>query len=475
MRRCGLLVLCCVLAVTVGDTTETDLLRALSSRSHVAAPIATGAEKPVLRSAARVAGDAEPVTLISELRDAQQLAEANASLVTAMSELERQARLVTSPLLRASFAERASELLLLTSDVQIMRDRPLAALWFSDRARQVVTRTFGSTPHETAGDAERFGQELVSSIPAGTTAIHQELRPDQLLTWVVRDGELHFVSSPVRSAALAADIERLRTSPERIQAERLYDMLLGPVRQYVTNAEMVVFSTAPALRGIPFALLHDGESFLIQRHTIVVTQSLSTFVQRWGRTVGAGNGAALIMLPASAPGSPPLQGAREEARVVANTYGARGSLVLDAAASSTTFMATASQFDVIHIGTHGHADALPLQSGIEFGSDLVRAWQILSLRLTRRPVVVLAGCRTSDETEGQTTVAVSSAFVTAGASAVVGALWDVEDQSTARLMIDFHQHLSQGVSAANALALAQRSAIAGNEPISVWAAFQVQM
>jgi CHAT domain-containing protein len=57
----------------------------------------------------------------------------------------------------------------------------------------------------------------------------------------------------------------------------------------------------------------------------------------------------------------------------------------------------------------------------------------------------------------------------------VGSLWDVGDDSTARLMVDFHQHLSQGISAAQALALAQKSAIARREDIASWAAFQVQM
>jgi hypothetical protein len=415
------------------------------------------------------------VTLASELRDAKQLANADASLVNAISEVERQARTMTSPFLRAAFAERASALLVLTSDVQIMLDRPVAALWFSDRARQVVTRTFGPAPREPTGDAERLGRELAGGIPAGATAIHQELQPNQLLTWVVRDGQVRFVSSPVRSAALAADIERLRTNPERMQAGRLYDMLLGPVREYIAGSELLIFSPAPALRGIPFALLHDGESFLIEGHAIVLTPSLSTFVDGLGRTVAGGNGRALILLPAPAPGSAPLQGATDEAKVVARTYDTRGKSLIGADASTTAFLAMAPRYDVLHVGTHGYADALPLESGLDFGPERLRAWQILNLRLTRRPVVVLAGCRTSDETEGKTTIGLSSAFVAAGASAVVGSLWDVEDRSTARLMIDFHQHLSQGVSAANALALAQRSAIARGGSVDTWAAFQVQM
>jgi CHAT domain-containing protein len=149
--------------------------------------------------------------------------------------------------------------------------------------------------------------------------------------------------------------------------------------------------------------------------------------------------------------------------------------LLEAKAFAKAFLDMAPKFKIIHISTHGHADALPLQSGIDFGETRIHAWEVINLRLTRHPVVVLAGCSTSDETVGRTTISLSSAFIAAGASSVVGSLWDVEDRSTARLMIDFHRHLSQGAGAPEALALAQRSAITSNKSVSTWAAFQAQM
>lgn len=461
-RRFGLLVLCCTLSVPAA--------------SPPLPVLHTPRDTVVLRSARHLEDKpTERVTLHFEPRDSEQLARADAGLVTAISELERQAQEITSPSLRALFAERARALLVLTSDVQIMRDRYAAALWFSDRARRVVTRTFSPAPDTEDGDAERLGRQLVKSVPAGVTAVHQELQRDQLLTWVVRDGKVHFVSTSVRSSTLATDIERLRTNPTRYEAQHLYGVLLRPVQQHLHGSELLVYSPAPELRGVPVAMLHDGESFLIERQPIVVAQSLSTFLAHFGQHAAVGAGPALITLPAAAPGSPPLQGAREEARVVVKTYGARGMSLLGPDASRSSFVAMAPYFDVIHIATHGHADVVPLQSAIEFGSDRLHAWEILNLRLTRGPVVILAGCRTGDETEGRTTISLSSAFAAAGASAVVGSLWDVEDRSTSRLMIDFHHHLSRGVSPPKSLALAQQSAMARNERISNWAAFQVQM
>jgi CHAT domain-containing protein len=107
--------------------------------------------------------------------------------------------------------------------------------------------------------------------------------------------------------------------------------------------------------------------------------------------------------------------------------------------------------------------------------QLIAALDSIERAWPRAPVVVLASCSTGDESDGTTTISLSSAFVSAGASAVIASLWPVDDGNTARLMIDFHHHLSHGVTPAEALSRAQQSAIARNQNVASWAAFQVQM
>ncbi|HUR82289.1 MAG TPA: CHAT domain-containing protein, partial [Thermoanaerobaculia bacterium] len=63
--------------------------------------------------------------------------------------------------------------------------------------------------------------------------------------------------------------------------------------------------------------------------------------------------------------------------------------------------------------------------------------------------------------------------LTAGASAVVGSLRDVRDDSTARLSIAFHRALARGATPYDALRAAQLEFIRGGAPASTWAAFQV--
>jgi CHAT domain-containing protein len=293
-RRCAVLVLCCLFAA--------------SAASPPAPQPRKGAD--VLRSSRRGERSSIVPGALSSERQAVRSAKRDASLVAAITELERHAQEVESHELQATFVERARDLLVLTSDVQIMLGRYTAALWFSDRARQVVNRTFASAPAKNGDDAERLGRELVESVTTGVTAIHQELNGDQLLTWVIRDRQVHFVATAVDGATLTAGIERFRTTSALIDAQVLYDVLVEPVRQHIGNATQVIYSPGPALRGVPFAALHDGESFLIEQHTIIVTPSLSILIDRLGdiSTVNVGmlgTDKVLITLPSPAAGSAP--------------------------------------------------------------------------------------------------------------------------------------------------------------------------
>jgi hypothetical protein len=191
------------------------------------------------------------------------------NLMIGLADLERQAQKVESTAMRAVFVERAQSLLLLACERQIMRGRHEAGLWFSDRARQVAFRIFANPDTDTVADinAELGGRELVKALPAGITVIHQDLHDNQLATWVIRDGRVQFTATPVLRATLEADIDKFREEirqhrPESVDgAKRLYEALLGPVRELIAGAQLLVYSRSPALQGVPFSALHDGQSF----------------------------------------------------------------------------------------------------------------------------------------------------------------------------------------------------------------------
>jgi CHAT domain-containing protein len=117
----------------------------------------------------------------------------------------------------------------------------------------------------------------------------------------------------------------------------------------------------------------------------------------------------------------------------------------------------------------GHADsdsgrssaALLLADGATLDeSDIVR------LHLDRNPLVVLAACGTfrGDAMHVAGMPSLARAFLLAGARAVVGTLWEVEDDVTSALFLDFSNQLRAGASPARALGHAQRAMLHSSEP-----------
>ncbi|HYI11141.1 MAG TPA: CHAT domain-containing protein [Thermoanaerobaculia bacterium] len=413
--------------------------------------------------------------------NAATLSAADASLLAALSEIERQAGSIDDPVERAFLSEQVRSLLLVSVELQLARGRPLAALWFSDRARQVIFRTFGSAGGDSPADLDALGKELIDDLPRDVVVVHQDLRSDALLTWVIRNGHVEFVRTPVSAAILTTEIDSfvsdLRHRNQEVivpVAQDLYRKILGPVRDRIAGAGTLVYSPAPALRALPVAALHDGQQLMVESHSIVVTRSVGR-LSRASFASRAAIGNVLVTLAAPGAASAALEGAQDEVAFVASIHNRRSISSLGSAMTPKEFLAMAPRYDLIHVASHGLVNAQPLQNAIEFGADRVHAHDVTQLRLHRHPIVVLAGCRTDDETSGRATLSLTNAFIAAGASAVVGTLWEIEDRSTATLMKDLHRQLARGISPSEALRYAQQSAARRGDPMSTWAAFQVQM
>ena len=115
----------------------------------------------------------------------------------------------------------------------------------------------------------------------------------------------------------------------------------------------------------------------------------------------------------------------------------------------------------MHVAAHGtihheHAlfSSLSLADGPLTGYDLARL-------PTVPRVVVLAGCSTGEDQvhPGDELLGFASTLLSRGARQVVATVAAVPDAPTAPLMLRFHQHLRDGLPAADALAAAQAELI----------------
>ena len=304
-----------------------------------------------------------------------------------------------------------------------------------------------------------------------------------------------------------ADIQSRR--PGSQMSRDLYTILLTPVLSRFRQSRLII-SPDSVLNYLPFESLQDPiGSFLIQSKTVSYVPSASVL---WTlRSVGAGSAAPRPLLAVgdvdyrsmrlrratqnhSLPGLileglaglsstqlEPLPESRDEVISIARTSTKNAAIMMGREATETAFKAQPlSSFRVIHLAVHAVPDPqYPYRAGLVLGADsqndgLLQVREIIRLRLNA-DLVSLSACETGVGTsQGEAGMAsLEQAFLVAGARAVVGSLWRVEDRSTSTLMKQFYEHLAQHEDKATALAHAKLDLIQRFGELSpyYWAGF----
>ena len=195
---------------------------------------------------------------------------------------------------------------------------------------------------------------------------------DQLVTFVVRRDGVAWRSQPVGRDALAERVKSARSisanppASEDAPLRALHALLIAPLERAhlldgVRDLDVV---THGALAYLPFAALRrDGASggrYLVEDYNIATLGSASALAALRARApVAAPDGASIL---APLPGE--LQGSREEAYVVAASYGGT-TPVIGAGATEAALRTALGRAVVVHVATHGVFDARsPMFSGI---------------------------------------------------------------------------------------------------------------
>jgi CHAT domain-containing protein len=142
------------------------------------------------------------------------------------------------------------------------------------------------------------------------------------------------------------------------------------------------------------------------------------------------------------------------------------------------------QFAYLHFVTHGTASRVqPLESAVILSKDKdedsykLYARDIVKRRLTAY-LVTISACNGAGTRaySGEGLVGLSWAFLRAGAHNVIGALWEVSDNSTPQLMDKLYNGLSHGEDPASALRAAKLSLLHSDSVFRkpfYWAPFQL--
>ena len=282
-------------------------------------------------------------------------------------------------------------------------------------------------------------------------------------------------------------------------AYRLYSRLFKPIEYFLAGKKTVVVIPHGPLASLPFEMLVNSEahahkrfwsatnrpSYLLESYAFSYAPSISvlsylrtrkrTKQPGWAlvafgdaiysdptKTMELNPGADRLMTAFNDPGHNtrgpelrPLPGARREIAEIVRLMDGPSQVYLGAEATETLFKkADLSRYRYVHLATHGllvnSASTKRRQPSIIFSlyndrenDGFLQLGEVFGLKLNA-DLVVLSSCLSpgkidSEDTDGL--MALTRAFLFAGSESVILGLWQINDDSTAKLFIDMYRNL----------------------------------
>jgi CHAT domain-containing protein len=317
-----------------------------------------------------------------------------------------------------------------------------------------------------------------------TEPVQPYLAPDSILVeFFIAHGKLVVflvTDEAVRARRLVGDLTRIqaltrllwlnlkavsKSSPSQVSAlatnargilGRLNELLIAPLADVLGSFRRLTVVPHGPLHYLPFHALHDGTSFLLERHEISYLPSAS-FLRYCQETQAANSG--LFAIGHSFGGR--LPHTVQEARAVASIF--NGQVFLEDQATVANVRRGARDCRTLHVAAHGDFRAdNPLFSGLALADGWLTTLEIFNLRL-KASLVTLSACQTGRNVVGggDELLGLMRAFLSAGAASLVLTCWAVEDRSTAQLMESFYRKLAHGWTKGQALRHAQLQFLQG--------------
>ncbi len=251
--------------------------------------------------------------------------------------------------------------------------------------------------------------------------------------------------------------------------EKLYELLISPIRSDIETAQALYFALPEELDGLPMhALIKPGNPeqppyFLLKEFAIgyLGKDMLNNLIYNSNKQIDPRTDRlALFVDPQNN-----LPGAQEEAKAIKAIY-LNSQWYIGDRATAANFMDEAEKVSVLHLAVHHKIDPNPAQFELLFAdshnsSGSLTIKELSSIKNRNLSLVVLSACdsiASSDPISSGPSRA-AEVFSMVGAKSVIGGMWKVSDNAASSIMGDFYQELIKGKSKAEALRAAQLAAI----------------
>jgi CHAT domain-containing protein len=325
----------------------------------------------------------------------------------------------------------------------------------------------------------KIGDPRAAAIQQNATILSYWLGPQHSYVWTI-------TSKDVRAARIVpdADIKKavdgyqgalkgpygtLQLSGGR--GRRLFAMLIPSVPRTVARGGRIIVIPDSALHALNFETLvvpASRQHYWIE--DVVITEASSIGVLRRHHPPPTRPPSMLLVGNVPSPDSSfrPLRNAGAEMTAISRRFAAPVRKLEGAAATPASYHnATPEQFDFVHFVAHGVAfRTRPLESAVILARDRdTNNYKLLAREIITQPLsarlVTISSCHGAGTRAytGEGLVGLAWAFLRAGASNVIAALWEVDDSATPQLMDRFYEKAAAGGDLASALRDAKLSLV----------------
>lgn len=295
--------------------------------------------------------------------------------------------------------------------------------------------------------------ELRDVLPQGEALVQYYYQGSNLYASVFTRSDVRMIK--LDAAGLEGDIKKFRAAVDNLEeqaitlSKSLYARLMRPLEAHLKQTQQLLIVPHGALHYLPFSALHDGQQYLIEKHSLRSLPSASVLKYLRSRQTNQAKPMLVLGNPDLGKSELDLPSAQVEAQKIAGQSG-RAKLLLRNQATETAFKTAALEFPMLHIASHGIFNTKkPLDSALLLAKDeandgKLTVGELYSLKINA-DLVTLSACETGlgQINSGDDVVGLTRGFLYAGASSVVASLWQVDDEATSQLMIKFYTELGQ--------------------------------
>ncbi|PAX52049.1 CHAT domain-containing protein [Brunnivagina elsteri] len=249
------------------------------------------------------------------------------------------------------------------------------------------------------------------------------------------------------------------SNQERSQlSQKLYNWLIRPAEAELSRHDIktLVFVLDGSLRNLPMAGLYDGKQYLIQKYNTALSPGLQ--LMRSQPNQGKNRRVIAAGLSEARQNFQPLPAVKSELMEITSTFPGT-QLINDKFTNSKLKSAIKSiPFTILHLATHGQFSSKSADTFIVTWDGQINVKELDELlkigienESTPIELMVLSACQTA-KGDNRAILGLAGFAVRSGARSTLATLWAVQDESTAKFMIEFYKQLSKpNISKAEAL------------------------